>query len=82
MNKKDLTIIEKAKKEEEEEKNLITKRYVEFNKLKANNQKILAMENDAAFNDILGEKIVGKSKSIEKPYLRITGRPDLDTIRP
>ena len=40
------------------------------------------MENDAAFNDILGEKIVGKSKSIEKPYLRITGRPDLDTIRP
>ena len=28
------------------------------------------------------EAIVGKSKSIDKPYLRITGRPDPDTVRP
>jgi hypothetical protein len=25
---------------------------------------------------------VGKSQSIEKPYLRITGRPNPDTVRP
>ena len=32
--------------------------------------------------DDLNENIIGKSKSIEKPYLRITGCPDPETIRP
>jgi hypothetical protein len=29
-----------------------------------------------------GEAIVGKSTCISKPYLRITGRPDPDSVRP
>lgn len=32
--------------------------------------------------DYFTGNIVGKSKSIEKPYLRITGCPDPETIRP
>jgi hypothetical protein len=34
--------------------------------------------DDIHFDDI----IVGKSQSIEKPYLRITGRPNPETVRP
>lgn len=43
-------------------------------------QRDLAVDDD---DDIdFEEVIVGKSQSIEKPYLRITGRPNPDIVRP
>ena len=63
--------------------NTIAKRYVEFNKMKQEkNQKQLTMNSGVLEEDELQQNIVGRSKSIEKPYLRITGRPNPDTIRP
>jgi SAC3 family protein LENG8/THP3 len=37
-------------------------------------------EEDGA--DEWEELVVGRSSCIDKPYLRITGRPDADTVRP
>lgn len=54
------------------------KRYAEFNQLKKEPVKAV-VESDDEIDDI---PIVGKSTSMEKPYLRITGRADPETVRP
>ena len=47
--------------------------------------KVLKVQKDTINEDdemITDETIVGKSQNIEKPYLRITGRPNPETVRP
>jgi hypothetical protein len=58
----------------------VAKRYESFNKLKQDTIKSIE-DNDDDYEDN-DEIIVGKSSSIDKPYLRITGRPDPETVRP
>ena len=54
------------------------KRYEEFNRLKVNTMKPVVESED----EIEEVAIIGKSTSLEKPYLRITGRADPETVRP
>lgn len=59
----------------------MARRFKDFNKLKSDNyQKDAIEEGDDELD--FEEVIVGKNQSIEKPYLRITGRPNPDTVRP
>ena len=59
----------------------MARRYAEFNKLRQDNYQKheINVEDD---DEVVCEKIVGKSKNIDKPYLRITGRPNPETVRP
>lgn len=58
----------------------MAKRYAEFNKIRHDNYQKHEIDEDEALEN--SEKIVGKNKNIEKPYLRITGRPNPETVRP
>jgi hypothetical protein len=58
----------------------VARRYESFNKLKPETIKNTQDFDD--YDDDNGEAIVGRNVSIDKPYLRITGRPDPDTVRP
>lgn len=57
----------------------VAKRYESFNKLKTETVKNIEEYDDYEDGD---EIIVGRNNSIDKPYLRITGRPDPDSVRP
>lgn len=77
--------IEKSKKlakinEAQTERKLLIKRFTEFNALKKEPIKATTLEvGDEEYSEI---PIVGKNLSIEKSYLRITGRPDPELVRP
>jgi SAC3 family protein LENG8/THP3 len=57
----------------------VAKRFQSFNRLKQEPIKNVEENDNYEDND---EIIVGKNTNIDKPYLRITGRPDPDTVRP
>ncbi len=58
--------------------NPLMKRFAEFHNLKSEPVK-KTVEFDDDFEDVA---IVGTSTSMEKPYLRITGKADPSTVRP
>jgi SAC3 family protein LENG8/THP3 len=57
----------------------VARRFQSFNRLKPEVIKSIEDDDDYEGND---EIIVGRNTNIDKPYLRITGRPDPETVRP
>lgn len=75
-----MIIIEKSK-QKDENLSQVARRFKDFHKFKIEKNQIDALQEADADIDF-EEIIVGKNQSIEKPYLRITGRPNPDTVRP
>lgn len=78
INRSELTEISKVA-EKVSDLHQVAKRYQSFNKLKQEPIKTIEEVDDYDDND---EIIVGRNTNIDKPYLRITGRPDPETVRP
>jgi hypothetical protein len=58
----------------------VARRYESFNKLKP--EQVRGVDGSDEDGDEFNEIIIGRSTCIDKPYLRITGRPDPESVRP